>query len=80
MIATVVGAIHFKSNSDRLRSEYVVQGIVGGILTLFGTLLAICALNVEGAPMGPVNAILNAQIMILLVADLIIKSTFPTAI
>ena len=48
------------------------------MFTLFGTVLGISALNVDGAANGPTCAVLNAQIMLLLVVDLIIQHTVPS--
>ena len=52
--------------------KYFVQGFIGGTLTLAGANFIVAALMVEGAPCGPTVALINCQIIFLVILDALI--------
>ena len=73
IIAAVAGIVNFLNEKGTFRWSYLVQGFVGGSLTMLGAALITKALMVDKAPNGPTIAVYNSQIMMLVVIDALLK-------
>ena len=57
--------------------KHFMQGTVVGCCTVIAAAVSIMAINTEGAPAGPVVAVMSSQILISLIADCIIQLQAP---
>ena len=77
VIAAVVGIVYFLIEKGSFRWDYLIQGFVGGFLTMLGAALITKALMVDGAPNGPCIAVYNSQIMMLVIVDALLNQAMP---
>ena len=77
LIGTILGSIHFILDPESFRLKYLIQGFIAGVLTMIGATLIVTALSLKGAPTGPTIALINSQVMYLVVLDAILKQTIP---
>ena len=76
-VVSLVGIGHFLMNPEAFRWLYLFEGFVSGLSTLFGAGFVVLAFNCEDAPLGPTVAVLNSQIMFIVVLDTLISHTIP---
>ena len=72
VIGVIIGIFFWTMRPGTFKWKYFVQGFIGGTLTLAGANFIVAALMVEGAPCGPTVALINCQIIFLVILDALI--------
>ena len=73
----IVGIINFSSGAVEFNLGHFVRGSFGSLGNLSGTVWIIAAFNSDGAPFGPILALVNMQAILVMIVDAIRSQTIP---
>ena len=73
----IVGVINFSSGAIEFNLGHFIRGSFGSLGNLSGTVWIIAAFNSDGAPFGPILALVNMQAILVMIVDAVRSQTLP---
>ena len=73
----VVGIVNFSTGAVEFDFKMWVCGSLASVLNVLGLVFAVSAFNSNGAPFGPIGALINMQAIVVCIVDAIASSNVP---
>ena len=72
-----IGIINFSTGDVEFDFDYWIRGAFASLLNCLGLIFVIAALNTNGAPFGPIGALVNMQSIVVAIVEAIRTFTAP---
>ena len=66
-----MGIVNFSTGNVEYEFGYWIRGTFGSLMNLSGTVFIIAAFNTDGAPFGPIGALVNMQAILVMLVEAI---------
>ena len=73
----IVGIVNFTTDSIEYEFDNWLRGTLGNLTNLLGSIFIIAAFNSDGAPFGPIGALVNMQAILVMLVESIRSQTLP---
>ena len=67
----IVAIVNFSTDSVEFEFDHWIRGTFGSLMNLSGTIFIIAAFNSDGAPFGPIGALVNMQAILVMLVEAI---------
>ena len=73
----IIGIYNFTTHAIEFEFELWLRGFFGSLVNLLGSIFIVSAFNTNGAPFGPIGALVNMQTIIVVSVEAIRTRTMP---
>lgn len=73
----ITGLVNFTTGNIDFEFDCFIKGTLGSLACMLGSIFIISAFNTDGAPFGPIGALVNMQSLVVVCVEAIRTTTVP---